>query len=71
MFPFLSIFLLALKFYKHTCSSNCLKAIGLTQTSSGSRKSATKLEKTERVSKKLSGKEGKQNRALVAEVSGE
>lgn len=48
-----------------------LKAIGLTQTSAGSRKSATKLEKTERVSKKLSGKEEKQNKALVAEVGGE
>lgn len=37
------------------------RVIGLTQTSVASRKSATKLEQTERVFKKLSGKEEKHN----------
>lgn len=36
-----------------------LRAIGSTKTSVGSRKSATKLEKTERLFKKFSGKEEK------------
>lgn len=38
-----------------------LKAINLTQTSVGSRKSDTKLEKTERVFKNFSGKKKKQS----------